>query len=548
MAKKNKKKKEEENKKNNNNNKKNLKKEKKEKINIKEKINKKINENNNNNISNLQIDKNELINNNNNNNIEKKNEELNKEPFNFSFPSNSLYFSLEGEGNLLSSSNLTLQGYNLIPNKTYSFNYNSDYPIFKYSITNPSSSLKITNYNNNLHIYTQNKTLNHINFIPNKLKNFNFNQEINSIFLIGEKNSGKNVFLPFIINSLLNFNNKIYLLELDCIHNIIKYNFCISLIEINSPLLTNNYYLNVDNNNIKIIHNFYIKNYFDLDNYSNILNFIMNKYKNEKFVINCFSFWDSNANLINEKIIFDFFNENKRNFLFIFKNKNEEKNFNEKIFTISNNNKINYQIYSIENYFDSKNDNTTCDLTLSEKKKNEEFNLLNSHFKNGRNIKININKIHFLEDNISYSIEISKEKFYESFYNKFCEIIKFDLNYFKNNNNNKILNIKEINYINRELIGYCKIKEMNFIENYIILFTNDDIKIENDYLLIVDNLLEKIIRKNKKDYFLKTLLSSKLNFTLSNNNNENNNNIKIEKNNYKNPTINYLSLINFSYK
>ena len=534
MAKKNKKKKDEENKKNNI--KKNIK---------KEKLKEKNNENNNNNhniVSDLQINEKELINNNNNNNNNKK-EEIKKEPFNFSFPSNSLYYSIEGEGNLLSSKNLSLQGHNLIPNKIYSFNYNSDYPIFKYSITNPSTSLKITNYNNNLHIFTQNKTLNHLNFIPNKLKNFNFNQEINSIYLIGEKNSGKNVFLPFIINSLLNYNNKIYLLELDCIHNIAKYNFCISLIEINSPLLTNNYYLNVDNNNIKIIHNFYIKNYFDLENYSTILNFIMNNFKNEKIVINCFSFWDNNANLINEKIIFEFFNENKRNFLFIFKNKNEEKNFNEKIF--SNNNKINYQIYSIENYFDIKNDNTTCELTLSEKKKNEEFNLLNFHFKNGKNIKININKIHFLEDNILYSIEISKEKFYESFYNKFCEIINFDLNYF-NNNNNKILNIKNINYIKRELIGYCKIKEMNFIENYIILFTNDNIDIEKDYFILVDNLLEKIIRKNKKDYFLKTFLASKLNFNLINNNNNNNNNI--EKNKYKNPTINYLSLINFSYK
>ena len=146
----------------------------------------------------------------------------------YTFDANQNY-TLDGYGNLkLIEGNFSLMGYSISPNEIIDFNFNEDYPLFKY-INSSYSKFEIFE-DSKYHLYTDINSLVHVSYIPKTLVNLEY-ENYSKFFICGNKCVGKNMLLPYAMNRILsNKDFKLYYLECDIIHPLIPLNYCISLI------------------------------------------------------------------------------------------------------------------------------------------------------------------------------------------------------------------------------------------------------------------------------------------------------------------------------
>ena len=166
----------------------------------------------------------------------------------FEFQKNQNY-TLDGYGKIkLLNGNLDILGYSLSTNEIIDFNFNEDYPLFKYMNSINSSSQFEIFQESKYHIYTDIKDLINASNIPKSLISLNINN-YSKYLICGQKCAGKNMIMPYIINRILSKKeNKVYYLECDMIHPLITLNYAISLIEIKKPLILNTPIIFDDNN------------------------------------------------------------------------------------------------------------------------------------------------------------------------------------------------------------------------------------------------------------------------------------------------------------
>jgi hypothetical protein len=133
--------------------------------------------------------------------------------------------------------------------------------------------------------------------------------------------------IPYMINRILsNKENKLYFLECDIIHPIIPFNFCISLIKIQNPIISNVPIL-LNEDNYKIIKSIYIRNSFDIKNIINVIDLLINDYytkisdNKSVLLINQFSSWDNNYDVLNNYIYQKYFKSDEKSCLIFIKNK-----------------------------------------------------------------------------------------------------------------------------------------------------------------------------------------------------------------------------------
>ena len=116
----------------------------------------------------------------------------------------------------------------------------------------------------------------------------------------------------------------------------------------------------------------------------------------------------------------------------------------------------------------------------------------------------------------------------ESLLNKFCVILRnnLDLKTKENNNNKKSESLLEnyflndISYDKREVLSFTKIISYDKKENKICLYCNFDIneEIEKNRKIIVllEPRIEKIIKKSKKDMFFTSLAKAQFSYDITN--------------------------------
>ena len=123
-------------------------------------------------------------------------------------------YTLDGYGKLkLIEGKFCIMGYSLSENEIINFNFNEDYPLFKY-INLFSSKFEILE-GSKYHLYTDINSLVHVSYIPKNLVNLNYDN-YSKLFISGNKGVGKNMLIPYIINRILsNKKNKLYFLECD---------------------------------------------------------------------------------------------------------------------------------------------------------------------------------------------------------------------------------------------------------------------------------------------------------------------------------------------
>ena len=356
----------------------------------------------------------------------------------YSFDANQNY-TLDGNGKLkLIEGKFSIMGYSLSENETINFNFNEDYPLFKY-INSFSSKFEILE-GSKYHLYTDINSLVHVSYIPKNLVNLNYDN-YSKLFVSGNKCVGKNMLIPYIVNRILsNKENKLYFLECDIIHPLVPYNFCLSLINIQKPIISNIPIL-LDENSYKKIRSIYIRNIFDIKNVIDIINLLMNDYfekiadANSILLINQFSSWDSNYDVLNNYIYQKYFKHDEKSCVIFIKNKykiieslssenKEKKNENSILEDIifknkddfylfgnllannceSNNNQINKACNKIEVEMNFRygDEDSNCTLDLNNKKKLEEKKSILSHFdiNKCKKYSILIDNIVFIYDNV----------------------------------------------------------------------------------------------------------------------------------------------------
>ncbi len=447
---------------------------------------------------------------------------------------NEVSYSIDGEGKIkIISGSFNFNGYIFNkPNTILTFNYSDNYPIFKYE--NNSKDCKIEFISGKYHLYYEKKTLHHLEYISQNLRDIDYNQ-YKYYFITGKKSVGKSIFIPYIVNRLLNINKKVFYLEFDTEHSYIPNNFCFSLIEILFPILSN--IPKLPENSYKIIKSIYIRDNNDIKFIINKIEDLFNnkeiQIKDCSIVINCFSNWNNNANIINSLIYLNHIKNRENSCVIYFKNQflnsdnaNKEKNINEFeniIFTDINyninnfpksiynneykNNKKKCSLIISENNFEYQSDNINCDLTINDKKNKEKYNLFISNFVNNNMNLLNIDfsDIILLLDN-NFSL-LNSENSIQSILNKYIVILKLQNSY----------DIK-INYINEienyEFGGFGRVFSVNLTEKNIQIFTNVVKEYNEKWVILVEHRINKILRTNKKDMFLKYISNTSFNYNI----------------------------------
>ena len=414
---------------------------------------------------------------------------------------NEVSYSIDGEGKIkIISGSFNFNGYIFNkPNTILTFNYSDNYPIFKYE--NNSKDCKIEFISGKYHLYYEKKTLHHLEYISQNLRDIDYNQ-YKYYFITGKKSVGKSIFIPYIVNRLLNINKKVFYLEFDTEHSYIPNNFCFSLIEILFPILSN--IPKLPENSYKIIKSIYIRDNNDIKFIINKIEDLFNnkeiQIKDCSIVINCFSNWNNNAN--KEKNINEF-----ENIIFTDINYNMN-NFPKSIYNNEyNNNKKKCSLIIAENNFEYQSDNINCDLTINDKKNKEKYNLLISNFVNNNMNLLNIDfsDIILIFDN-NFSL-LNSENSIQSILNKYIVILKLQNSY----------DIK-INYINEienyEFGGFGRVFSVNLTEKNIQIFTNVVKEYNEKWVILVEHRINKILRTNKKDMFLKYISNTSFNYNI----------------------------------
>jgi hypothetical protein len=447
---------------------------------------------------------------------------------------NKVSYSIDGEGKIkINSGSLNFNGYIFNkPNIILNFNYSDNYPIFKYE--NNNKDCKIEFISGKYNLYYENKSLHRLEYIPHNLRDLDYNN-YKFYFINGKKSVGKSIFIPYIINRILSTNKKVFYLEFDTEHSYIPNNFCFSLIEILNPILSN--VPKLSENLYKIIKSIYIRD-------NNDIQFIMNKieelFNNKEIqikdcciVINCFSNWNNNANIINSLIYLNHIKNRENSCVIYFKNNflnvdnaNKEKNisefeniiFEDKNYNINNfpksiynnennNNKKKCSLIITENNFEYQSDNINCDLTINDKKNKEKYNLLISNFSNNNMNLLNIDfsDIIFLLDN-NFSL-LNNENSIQSILNKYIVILKIS-----NNNNIKVNSLNEIG--NYEFGGFGRVFSVNLNEKIIQIYTKIVKEYNEKWIILLEHRINKILRTNKKDMFLKYISNTSFNYNI----------------------------------
>ena len=485
------------------------------------------------------------------------------------FPKNQNY-TIDGFGKLqLIEGELNILGYSLSEKEIIEFNFNEDYPLFKYKNANNSSSkfeiFKESKYN----IYTDIQQLIHASTIPKSLISLNYNS-YSKYLICGKKCVGKSMLIPYIVNRLLsNKENEVYYLECDIIHPLIPLNFAISLIKIKKPIISNAPILFQENDSdpcYKVIKSLFIRNSFDIKNILCVLDLLINKVyskiSNDKNVllVNQFSAWDDNDDVLNNYLFKTYFKSDEKSCVLYVKNK--YKNFE----SSSNDNKQSIlediifknkdDFYLFGNLFENKNElikckrievetkyegddtnNTNCNLDIYNKKKNEEKISILSHFEvpKCKKYSLSLKNIIILFDN-PFLNELKEncktEEDYkniddiliDSLLNKYCVIMRNNLNQNENINDKYIENyfIDDIPFDKKEIISYTKIisfyKENNILYIYSSIYIEDEIKKNKKIILFVDQRIEKVIKKPKADSFFYMLAKTKFSYDITNEN------------------------------
>ena len=499
------------------------------------------------------------------NSTPKNNKNNNNKLYSFNINQN---YTLDGYGKLkLIEGNFSIMGYTLSNNETIDFNFDEDYPLFKY--TNPSSSKFEIFEESKYHLYTDINSLVHVSYIPKPLINLDY-EKYSKFFICGNKCVGKNMLMPYIYNRILSNKNsklKLYYLECDIIHPLIPYNFCISLINITKPIITNIPIL-LNQENYQMIKSIYIRNSFDIKNITNIIDSLINNYyekisdDNSVLIINQFSFWDNNYDVLNNYIYQKYFKHNEESCLIYIKNKykiiesssqeNKEKNNTSILEDIIFKNTDDFYLFgnifiNTENQIQNKkcskievelnfrygDDDSNCILDLNNKKKLEEKLSILNHFKNDKCNKysISLNDIVFLFDN-SFINELRTECKTENDYkilndilinsiiNKYCVILRNNLN-----QENKYIFLDDISNNLLEIISFTKIISFNQEKNELSLFCNidlnEEIKKNKKILILNEHRIEKVMKKNRKDNFNEIMANVEFSFDITKDNNDN---------------------------
>ena len=477
-------------------------------------------------------------------------------------------YTLDGYGKLkLIEGNFSIMGYSLSINEIIDFNFNEDYPLFKY-INTSSSKFEILE-ESKYHLYTDINSLVHVSYIPKPLINLDY-ENYSKFFICGNKCIGKNMIIPYIINRILsNKENSLYFLECDIIHPLIPFNFCISLIKINKPIISNIPILLKDEN-YQIIKSIYIRNTFDIKNITNVIDILINDYyekisdNNSFLLINQFSSWDNNYDVLNNYIYQKYFNQNDTSCIIYLKNKykiiesltseNKEKNNNsileDIIFknkndfylfgNIFSNNKINEKNninknckkIEVEMNFRYGDDDSNCDLDLNNKKKAEEKKSILSHFdiNKCKKYSISLNNIIFLFDN-PFINEFKNENnnyidnkalndiLINSLLNKYCVILRNNLNL---EQNNKYIFLDDVPFNFREIISFTKIISFNKEKDELYLFCDfdleEEIKNNKKILILNEQRVEKVLKKKRKENFNEIMAKAEFSYDITNDN------------------------------
>ena len=477
-------------------------------------------------------------------------------------------YTLDGYGKLkLIEGKFCIMGYSLSENEIINFNFNEDYPLFKY-INLFSSKFEILE-GSKYHLYTDINSLIHVSYIPKSLVNLNYDI-YSKLFISGNKGVGKNMIIPYIINRILsNKKNKLYFLECDIIHPLISRNFCISLINIQNPIISNIPIL-LNENDFKEIKSIYLRNTFDLNNVTDIIDLLINDYyekisdANSILLINQFSSWDNNYDVLNNYIYQKYIKNDEKSCLIYIKNKykiielssnenKEKKNENSILEDIIFKNKNDFYLFGniftkncemtnnhinktcnkieVEMNFRYGDDDSNCILDLNNKKKLEEKKSILSNFdiKSCKKYSIPIDNIIFLYDNpfineLQSQIKDDNDNknlykiIIESLLNKYCVILRNNLI----NENKKFYFLEDIPNNSREIICFTKIISFNKEINQINLFSNfdlnDEIQKNKQIMILIEPRIEKVLKKNKKAFFNEILSNAEFSYDITNEN------------------------------
>ena len=479
----------------------------------------------------------------------------------FTFNSNQNY-TLDGYGKIqLLEGKFSIMGYSLSKNEIINFNFNEDYPLFKY-INTSSSKFEIFE-ESKYHLYTDINSLVHVSYIPKLLTNLNY-EDYSEFFVCGNKCVGKNMMIPYIINRFLsNKEYKLYYLECDIIHPFIAFNYCISLINIQKPIISNIPIL-LGEENYNIIKSIYIRNSSDIKNIINIIDLLIKNFyekiadNKSVLLINQFSSWDNNYDVLNNYIYQKYFKLNDKSCIIYLKNKykiiesstneNKDKNGNSILEDIIFKNKDDFYLFG--NIFSNKNigdfinyncnkieietnfrygdDDSSCILDLNNKKKNEEKKSILFHFNKNKckEYSISVNNIIFLYDNPfinEYKTECKNESDYlvlkeiiiDSLINKYCVILRNNLIL----NNNKFYFLDEVSYNDREIISFTKIISFNKEKDELDLFCDvdldEEIKKNKKIMIINEPRIEKVLKKNRKNNFNEILAKADFSYDIT---------------------------------
>ena len=508
-------------------------------------------------LTNKKDKKNSTSKNNNTNNIN------NNKLYSFNLNQN---YTLDGYGKLrLIEGNFSILGYTLSNNEIIDFNFNEDYPLFKY--TNPSSAKFEIFEESKYHLYIDINSLVHVSYIPKPLINLEY-EKYSKFFICGNKCVGKNMLMPYIFNRIIsNKNSKLYFLECDIIHPLIPYNFSISLINITRPVITNIPIL-LNEDNYQLIKSIYVRNSSDIKNITNIIDSLINNYyetqsdNNSVLIINQFSCWDSNYDVLNNFIYQKYIKcqedtcviyiKNKYKIIELLSSENKEKNNTSILEDIIFKNKDDFYLFGnifinpenqtlkekcskveVELNFRYGDDDSNCILDLNNKKKMEEKLSILNHFKMNKcsRYSISLNNIIFLFDNPfinEFSTECKTDNDYKalndiiinSILNKYCVILRNNLS-----QENKCIFLDDIDNNLLEIISFTKIIAFNQEKNELNLFCdmdlNEEIKKNKKILILNEHRIEKVMKKNRKDNFNEIMTNAEFSYDLTNDINEN---------------------------
>ena len=298
-------------------------------------------------------------------------------------------------------------------------------------------------------------------------------------------------------------------------------------------ILINDYYEKIsDANSILLINQF---SSWD-NNYDVLNNYIYQKYiKNDEkscliYIKNKYKIIELSSNENKEKK-----NENSILEDIIFKNKNDFYLFGN-IFTKNcemTNNHINKTCNKIEVEMNFRygDDDSNCILDLNNKKKLEEKKSILSNFdiKSCKKYSIPIDNIIFLYDNpfineLQSQIKDDNDNknlykiIIESLLNKYCVILRNNLI----NENKKFYFLEDIPNNSREIICFTKIISFNKEINQINLFSNfdlnDEIQKNKQIMILIEPRIEKVLKKNKKAFFNEILSNAEFSYDITNEN------------------------------